>query len=467
MTHDSQCDTENFDCGKNEERFEWFDYRLFSGSDGLQGLVELVRGLCDEASGPRQRARKPRDGASFRNSIDCLVANLTHVVLTWGWPRPLAVSRKSSTTMDRNEAVVPFATFRKCLELMKKVGLVREELGAWNVGPTTIQATPLLLSMIECRTLTFKSFFRSPEHHLVVLKHTITSAKGKKISVNWVDFETTTETQGATDQLAKLNAFLKDANISFIDDGARPQVDTEHYRELVRHFSVRNHQTIRFDQGGRLYGKTFWLNLPAERRGGLRIDGEPLADLDFQNLGPRIAYVLLGKEPPSGDLYDLTGLLPGYDHGNPEHRKAIKQSFAACLNGGAGGNRAPNRKTKKPGILAPLPKGTSAAKVRKAIFEKHPGFEVFYERAKAGEVAVGFEIMFKESCILLNALERLKDAGVVALPFHDGLMVARSNAQIAKDALRTASKEVLGVELPVVPKAVAGRSEAVSRALAA
>ncbi len=369
--------------------------------------------------------------------------------------------------MDRNEAVVPFATFRKCLELMKKVGLVREELGAWNVGPTTIQATPLLLSMIECRTLTFKSFFRSPEHHLVVLKHTITSAKGKKISVNWVDFETTTETQGATDQLAKLNAFLKDANISFIDDGARPQVDTEHYRELVRHFSVRNHQTIRFDQGGRLYGKTFWLNLPAERRGGLRIDGEPLADLDFQNLGPRIAYVLLGKEPPSGDLYDLTGLLPGYDHGNPEHRKAIKQSFAACLNGGAGGNRAPNRKTKKPGILAPLPKGTSAAKVRKAIFEKHPGFEVFYERAKAGEVAVGFEIMFKESCILLNALERLKDAGVVALPFHDGLMVARSNAQIAKDALRTASKEVLGVELPVVPKAVAGRSEAVSRALAA
>lgn len=467
MTQEDHNDLETFNDDGDEERTEWFDYRLFSGSDGLQGLVEIVRGLCDGASRPRQRARKPKDEESFRASIDCLVSNLAHVVLRWGYPRPLVVSRKSTITLDRNEAVLPFDTFCGCLDLMKTVGLVQEELGAWNVRPTTIQATPLLLSMIRCRTLTFKSFFKSPEDQLVVLKRTTTDAKGRKIKTDWVDFEATAETQGITDRLSKLNEFLKGADLDFIDDGIIPMVHTQHYRELVRYFSIRNHQGIRFDQGGRLYGKTFWLNLPSARRGGLRIDGEPVADLDFKNLGPRIAYVLLGEEPPPGDLYDLTGLLPGYDHSNEDHRKAIKRSFAACLNGGAGGSRAPNRKTKQPGILEPLPKGTSAAKVRKAIFEKHPGFEVLYERASAGEMAVGFEIMFKESCILLSALEQLKDDGVVALPFHDGLMVAQSKAQIAEDALRAASRDVLGVELPVVPKAVAGYSASGPSVLAA
>lgn len=192
-----------------------------------------------------------------------------------------------------------------------------------------------------------------------------------------------------------------------------------------------------------------------------------MADLDFQNLGPRIAYGLLGKEPPPGDLYDLTGLLKGYDNDNPDHRKAVKQSFASCLNGGAGGSRSPNRKTGKPGILAPLPIGTSAAKVRTALLSKHPEFRGFFERNPMTDVPVGYEIMFRESCILLCALERLRDAGVVALPFHDGVMVAQSKAQIAKEALRAASFDVMGVLLPVVSKTVPGAPRAFSESLAA
>ncbi|MFC6046463.1 hypothetical protein ACFPYM_01270 [Methylobacterium hispanicum] len=463
----------NGDDKKEHKDHTWYDYRLFSGPGELQGLVSTVACLVDRAeraSGLRQRARRPKDEASFLLALDNLVSNLSYVIVKWNDPRPLVVSRKKGCTRDRNTRNLPVKTFLSCLDALILSGLVDQKLGAEGGRTTTIEPTPALLSMIRGQVLSFGSFRREPEDALVVLKR-VTKVEGQgrpqKPRRDPVPLPFSPEVRAMSDQIAGLNAFLKDADLSFIDDGLIPQVDTAHYRTLVRTFTIRGGQDIRLDQGGRLYGQTFWLNLASERRSGLRIDGEPVADLDFVNLGPRIGYALLGQEPPSGDLYDLSGLLPGYDHSNRDHRRAIKQAFAACLNGGAGGSRGINQRTGKPGILAPLPAGTTAAKVRAAIFEKHPGFEVFYERAKAGEVAVGFAIMFKESCILLSALERLKDEGVVGLPFHDGLMVARSKAQIAKDTLTAASRDVLGVELIVELKAVYGEPELASQLIAA
>ena len=69
---------------------------------------------------------------------------------------------------------------------------------------------------------------------------------------------------------------------------------------------------------------------------------------------------------------------------------------------------------------------------------------------------MGFTIMLLESQILLCALEKLMALGVVALPQHDGLMVARSNAGIAQEALQAASRDVLGVTIPAELKAVYG-----------
>lgn len=53
--------------------------------------------------------------------------------------------------------------------------------------------------------------------------------------------------------------------------------------------------------------------LKSTQRDRIRIDGKPGSDLDFQNLGPRLVYAGMGKEAPSGDLYDLTGHLVGYE----------------------------------------------------------------------------------------------------------------------------------------------------------
>lgn len=463
-------DDGNEDETEGQSEHLWYDYRLFSQSDGLLGLVSSVREVVDQAEsakGGRRRARKDKDEISFSLALDSLVANLTYVVIQWGEPRPLIVSREKCPKADTNIETLPVATFLRTMGLLTDCGYVVEKRGKHKGQKTTIEASEAFLALIQCRSLSFEDFRRQPEKHLIKLKRVTPIKKGVDPRRERVPLQVSPVVQAMSDRVARLNAFLATTDLDFINDGLWPQVDTIHRREMTRNFSLRGTQAIRFDQGGRLFGRTFWLNLASERRGGLRINGEPVADLDFKNLGPRIVYAMLGEEPPPGDLYDLTGLLTGYDNTNEDHRKAIKQSFAACLNGGAGGSRSPNRKTGKLGILAPLPEGTSAAKVRAALLTKHPGFRGFFERDPMTEVPVGYEIMFKESCILLCALERLKDAGVVALPFHDGLMVAQSNARIAKEALEAASFDVLGVTLLVEEKTVPGVSRLPDEALAA
>lgn len=250
-----------------------------------------------------------------------------------------------------------------------------------------------------------------------------------------------------------MNAFLARADVDFIaDDHPQGVVDPKD-RLLARYFTILPKQRVRFDQNGRMFGG-FWMRLLSERRAAIRINGEPVADLDFSNLGPRLAYAMLKLEPPEGDLYDLTGHLRGYDHNNRDHRKAIKQALASCFNGGKGGKRGRRAKNGRPatiGILDRLPKGTKAESVRRALLAKHPGFEPLFKDAK---VPAGYAIMHTESTILLLALEKLMALNVVALPQHDGMLVAQSAKRAAQDAMETAAKEIVGVKLPVEAKAV-------------
>jgi hypothetical protein len=59
------------------------------------------------------------------------------------------------------------------------------------------------------------------------------------------------------------------------------------------------------------------------------------------------------------------------------------------------------------------------------------------------------------------------DRGVVALPQHDGLLVARSNQRIAEEALETASMEIVRVKMPAEVKADYGAPGATESLLAA
>jgi hypothetical protein len=208
---------------------------------------------------------------------------------------------------------------------------------------------------------------------------------------------------------------------------------------LRRYFTDTEDQpTNRFDQNGRLF-RGFWLNLKRERRVNIRIDGEEVADLDYKNCFARLAYAWVGQEPPEDDLFDLGGLLKvaDYSNSNPKHRDAVKESFNSLLNGG----RADSADS-----FVDLPKGTNTKALRRAIVAKHPKLRQLFG------TSVGLKLMLVESRILLDALERLMATGVVALPCHDGLLVAQSDQEIAKAAMEEAAMAVVGREMLVAFK---------------
>ena len=130
----------------------------------------------------------------------------------------------------------------------------------------------------------------------------------------------------------------------------------------------------------------------------------------------------------------------------------MKAGFSALLFGG---------KAQAPEIVAQLPNGATAKALRAALAVKHPALVPLFG------TSLGYTLMYRESCILMRAVEMLMADGVVALGMHDGLMVARSYEKVARRAMEAACVEVVGVPLMVDTKAVYGCPEATERLLAA
>jgi hypothetical protein len=147
----------------------------------------------------------------------------------------------------------------------------------------------------------------------------------------------------------------------------------------------------------------------------------------------RLAYVRAGEPAPLGDLYAL----PGFEG----YRDGVKQVFSAMLS-----RRGPLKRI--PRECPELPPGCTGKIIRAAILDRHQGlWQVF-------ETGVGYELMFLESQILIAILLRLIDLGIVALPLHDGLMVAESKAETAAKVMGNVAEELTGHKLPVEQKAL-------------
>jgi hypothetical protein len=108
---------------------------------------------------------------------------------------------------------------------------------------------------------------------------------------------------------------------------------------------------------------------------------------------------------------------------------------------GAMGKRLPN------GARKELPPGVTVAQVREAIQARNPDLAPLFG------TQVGYKLMFQESQVLLKVLGTLMAKDIVALPLHDGLMVAKSHAKAALEAMRTGVEEVTGFPIPVDVKA--------------
>jgi hypothetical protein len=251
-----------------------------------------------------------------------------------------------------------------------------------------------------------------------------------------IDYSETAETTRLREEMAVINAALASADLA-IEADSGPKILTTVGRSLRRQFKLLpEDRRERFDRSGRLFGG-WWQDFPKVRRPSLRIDGEPVADLDFANMFVRLAYIDAGETPPEGDLY---GFIPRLTEAR--WRPGVKLLVSAMLFRTGPLTRLPK------GSKELLPPGLTGTDARQAILAGHPALAATFE------TGAGFRIMNAESRILVAALLALADEKITALPMHDGLMVARSKATKAAHIMKEAARETTGHNLPITLKSL-------------
>lgn len=422
----------------------WLDHWLIAQGDPLKALVSTTIQRVSETE-RRARRRSAKAQEDFERAIAALVVNLAYIIIRPSWTGCLALTQDDGHRVTRYEhPSLTVSTIRKALVALTCSVLSVRKGRAGARLTTTIRPTDGFVDQVRSLGVSPGDFGRDPDEEVIILSITYRGLVATKDGAEYVKYRSQVNyrtTDPCVDQYRErvrgINEFLRSADLTFVDDGLLPQVRTED-RIMRRRFTALNSLDIRWDLNGRFFGG-FWQNLQRNRRQHLRISGEPVCDLDFKNAFARLAYLHTGQEAPEGDLYDLSGILQGYEVDHPTHRDGVKAGFNALLNGGA---------ADVPEILGDLPEGTSAKALRHALSVKHPGLvNVFGTN-------LGLSLMFTESTILMNALERLMTQGIVALGMHDGCMVAESHQEAAQRAMEAASEDVLGVRLTVVCKAV-------------
>lgn len=383
----------------------------------IEAVKHFTRRLIAEESklGLRSRARKDEDRRKFALAVEAVACNLLLLGLLRG-DVALAVPLDNNMMWGASRYRNPVygQHFLNLLVLMERMKLLRRISTGFHVSktikaPSLVEATTGLAKLFP--KVTPDSFRREQEPEILILK----SDKDNRGNTDLVNYPESQRTKTLRRQVQRINDWLLNADIelsgvrSSVRLGKDGGVIAAYRRTLRRTFNNNG-----WRQGGRLAGG-FWMTMPRKDRfRRIRIDGNPVADVDYQQLFPRLAYVRAGALPPTGDLYDVMGDGTGRD--------GWKLLLNALLF------------TRKP--LRHWPRdcskhfpGMTLQQAVTLLKEKHESIAYLFG------TGVGFELMFIESEMLIKVVAHLFEKSIVALPLHDAVLVAEAHADAAKAAM--------------------------------
>lgn len=424
--------------------------RTREGSPARQIANEVQIAL--EAAEKRTRRRKARDAATFAALIDMLVANVLHATMTAhcqsqvqdAWLNYTRTHRAPSRD-SQNSSVLP-ARYRRSpfplnslpsvIDAMEQLSLLYSDIAprfksttatqSKGYRPSRIRVRPKLMRLSDDAGVTLADFTEIAGNEVIWLRDALqnTLAGGH----DWSEvtergpvlgYRDTDQTNTWRRQVIALNDWLAKADISLgsVDGIAL------HQRRLRRIFN-----NGRFDHGGRLAGG-FWLNMPKELRAGLRIDGKPLASLDFSSMFLSLLYALYAKSdrPADADLY--LGIIcdswPEDPATKTVWREVIKRNVNALLF--CDGPRTRVVQGTRPILdAAPGTRKMPVDELDKRIQQRHVAIAPWLGST------IGYELYFHESEIMMAILGMCLGHGIVALPLHDGILVREDQAAQAK-----------------------------------
>lgn len=242
-------------------------------------------------------------------------------------------------------------------------------------------------------------------------------------------------------EVAELNAHLAQHTL----EGAR-------HIGWVRKFHGVTSDKYMLNRGGRLYSQppmpaTNCQNMPQEQRLKLRMDGEPVSEIDISASYLTIYYAAHKQRIETSDAYS-----------NIVGPKAIDRAVVKFWVNASFGNRALITKwsanLKKDFEKRHREKGWkidnkvhSVANVRAKTLARHPLLGQWGTKSGPNMPWSFGHLMFSESRVIITTMLRLaREHGIPALPVHDSLIVPRSKEAIAERLLDEQFTTIIGVK---------------------
>lgn len=375
----------------------------------------------EERGGLRRRARRAQDEENVRRAV-CAVLADTMRHATSHRRGAIYVSRSRGWLGSKSRYRPPFIgeTLPVLLDRLEATGWLDQRIGEYRANNdgggtrsscTTILPGSRLADAMKSSTdsITPSDFTTDNGEETIILKGP-KPGYGRKGKV--MEYTDTASTKLFRDQMSDINDWLRSADVECLDH--------DDSQRRSRRIFTRG----RFDSGGRLFGG-FWLGLTkAQRREDLFIDSQKAVELDYDQMSLRTLYALSDSPAPSCDLYSIDDL--------DAPRDTVKQLINAML-------FAEGALAKKPkGLAAGLPGRMTVDQITSIIeYFHHPIRDQFH-------TGIGHHLQFIESQIMVALLLDLKSRGIVALPIHDGIMVAERDVDPAHHAMLSAFKELTG-----------------------
>lgn len=392
----------------------------------VQSIIQMLEDH-ETRYGLRKRKRNAKDKDTFQRVVSALICDLVVSALSEGC-RSLRVYRSNGKLRYRSRYRTPLTTkmLPAVLDLLSNptLRLIEQVIGEGAPSAqgvqTVIRPTSTFCQMLSHYDLSVGHFSETEATEPIELKG---EKEFRDRSAPRVEYEDTEATLSYREEMRSINRYLAEADLSYIG----PNLIDTNQRQLRRIFTRHS-----FQSGGRLYGG-FWQPMSkADRLRHLRINGEPIIELDYGQIMPRLVYSMAKAVPIVDDLYAI----PDFE----AYRPGIKRVMSSMLF------------VEKP--LKKFPQGTRkcfpphvrVSDVFEAILAAHPAISPFFFKG------IGHLCQFLESQIMVEVLRiilGMKSIGGVALPIHDAILVPASAQRIATNVMAYTFQLKTGLEAVV------------------
>jgi hypothetical protein len=414
-------------------RFMAFNYYPHS-----QAAEAFCKELTEELLNKEIRKRKRRAGdlVNFKKAVRLIVSDLL-AHLDRDGPEWLYRSMRNDAFADSPVKGDTFLNVIKELERSNYINVVKggnlsmpfSNAGAYGPGlASRFNASEALVEKLLQFHIgsdaTIRHFRRLPSLSEVRLKSSSVRQGREKISGKAMRIL-------PSDKIKEIKANLKELNMFLYEQ----EYDGMEFYGLKRIFNEGDRSDFHWNMGGRLYaiGESHYQWLKKEKRLDIKINQEPVVEIDINASFLRILHGLLSYELPTGeDIYAMEEV----------HREVVKSWFKCTLGHTGFHNKWPPKaieSIQKAEIKRP--KSLTYKSLKPLIFKKYP---VLSDWPNCG--IRWSRLMYEESEGIIEVMRHLNNHNVPALPVHDSLIVPSSARELTEATFRTVFEHRFGVE---------------------